>query len=665
MLPDDPETKTNMTLRLLFVVALLAAPALAQNTGYNPTYTGTGNSCIAGGTCYYIDYEGGSDSNNGLSKGAAWKSVPGMACATGNPAEHALRQTDEFILKGGVRWPRACFPWTINGGGASSPNGYAYPGMYIGYDPTWNTGRVNSVRVTDPGSGCKSLTVVFTNAAGDSTGSGAAAAAKIDSNVGIARENLLSFVAVTSAGALYTKNPRVSFTGNCTASPTAVADITSPIMDGSAGVFGSAPSSMPQMFSINIARVTVDHIEFSHFHYYAGSDYACGPSPSMLKAGGANAVLQNLYVHDVTMNGPVTAQYTGCRDAAQSSGLYGGGDSPISTLNNSIFNNYESQSHGCMPGNQPPCVQNTAVFNMGINTNNIYNDWRGGLYTVGSASDFLVAGNKMWAMLQDADGGHGDTYYLMTGGVFYNNILRDIFPGTAAFYIETGDGNIPTIGNTSYVFNNVAWNIGTSTPPIGYSSEFTNSGAHSAASNPNLFAYNNTFYSYSGNSDCINAGQWFGTSPRLSANYNFTLKNNTCITTQQAVHWFNSNASPDSCKNGCAKWNALTQPNSGATQKAIDRENVVMSPGKAKSQGYTEKNYYAPTSNTNDTVKFASAADSTNLTSTCSTSLGPYSLAALCSDIKGNPRPASGGWEAGAYTFLSGRPPLPTDPKQK
>jgi hypothetical protein len=90
-----------------------------------------------------------------------------------------------------------------------------------------------------------------------------------------------------------------------------------------------------------------------------------------------------------------------------------------------------------------------------------------------------------------------------------------------------------------------------------------------------------------------------------------------------------------------------------------------MSPGKAKSQGYTEKNYYAPTSNTNDTVRFASAADSTNLTSTCSTSLGPYSLAALCSDIKGNPRPASGGWEAGAYTFLSGRPPLPIDPKQK
>jgi hypothetical protein len=147
---------------------------------------------------------------------------------------------------------------------------------------------------------------------------------------------------------------------------------------------------------------------------------------------------------------------------------------------------------------------------MGINTNNIYNDWRGGLYTVGGGSDFLVAGNKMWGMLQDANRGHRDTYYLMTGGIFYNNILRDIFPGTAAFYIETGDGSIPAIGYTSYVFNNVAWNIGTSTPPIGWSSEFTNSGARSVSSNPNLFAYNNSFYAYSGTSDCSGFFPRFG-----------------------------------------------------------------------------------------------------------------------------------------------------------
>ena len=43
-----------------------------------------------------------------------------------------------------------------------------------------------------------------------------------------------------------------------------------------------------------------------------------------------------------------------------------------------------------------------------------------------------------------------------------------------------------------------------------------------------------------------------------------------------------------------------------------------------------------------------------NLTSLCS-----GNLTALCSDILGNPRPASGSWDSGAYAYNSGPPPSP------
>ncbi len=144
----------------------VSVSAVQLNLGYNPAYVGTGNGCISGGTCYYIDFENGSDNNDGLTKATAWKTTPGMANATGNPMSHSFSQTDEFILKGGVTWPFACYPWDINSGGAITPNTYAYPGMYIGYDPTWNKGNVNSIRVTDPGVNCTSLAINITGGGG-------------------------------------------------------------------------------------------------------------------------------------------------------------------------------------------------------------------------------------------------------------------------------------------------------------------------------------------------------------------------------------------------------------------------------------------------------------------------------------------------------------------
>jgi hypothetical protein len=644
-------------VKLVLALGFWAMPLFALNNGYDPNFVGTGNGCIAGENCYYIDYENGSDNNDGLAKTVAsghgpWKNAPGMASATGQAAAHALSQKDEFILKGGVTWPRACFPWVLSGGNMGTPNSYAYPGMYVGYDPAWNKGTVNSVRVIDPGAGCTNVQVVVTNAAGDQTGAGATGIAMYDTNVGISGEDMVSFVQMTNLGNNYTKNPIVNFIGTAKQLPTAVADITSPILDGSAGVFGTA-TTMYSMIQLNTTGITFDHFEIAHDHFYSGSDYSCSVgAPVMISASNDQEVLQNLYVHDFVMDGPVTAQLTDCRNMAGTAALMRAdhGNNNQQTINNSIFNNYESQAHGCY-GHSGPCVQCTAVNNIKTNTNNVYSDWRGGLYT-GWQTGNLVAGNIMWASLRDANQQHGDTYYLMGGGITYNNIVRDIFPGTAAYYVENGDGATPVqVGFTNWLFNNLAWNIGTSTPPIGWTSEFTSSSATSESPLTTMKAYNNTFYAYMGNTSTINSGQWFGASPTLSSGYTFDLKNNFSISDQTSGHWFGSNGSPASCPNGCGVWNGLTAPNSAATQNAIDAVNVIVTPAAATSQGYVPANDFAPTAAGNSSVTFANGGHSTNFTSLCGQTVHNLSLAALCQDILGNPRPATGGWEAGAYQY--------------
>jgi hypothetical protein len=336
-------------------------------------------------------------------------------------------------------------------------------------------------------------------------------------------------------------------------------------------------------------------------------------------------------------------------------------------LNNNIINNFESEAAGCNNGYTGSCVQSVAIVNAQINTNNVYTNWRGALYISDSGSNYVTAGNKMWGSLVDPGTQHGDTFYLNTGGLVYNNILRDIFPGTAAFYFETGNGSSPAAGEQYYIFNNVIWNIGTSTPPIGFSSEFYSSSAPNISPTPALYVANNTFLAYQGSHDCVNAGQWYGASGSLSISpgFNFTLYNNQCISTQGTVHWFDSNGSASVCSsspNGCGIWNGLTSPNSTATQMAIDPLNLIQTPTAAASQGYAAINNFAPKASSNATVVFASNANSQNLSNLCSKSLNGISLAPICYDILGNARPTSGGWQAGAYQFTGVAPQPPINP---
>ncbi|RFA29343.1 hypothetical protein CAI21_09745 [Alkalilimnicola ehrlichii] len=54
------------------------------------------------GTRYYVDYDGGSDANDGTSPESAWKHSPRDPNATGKPAEVRLKPGDGVIFKGGV-----------------------------------------------------------------------------------------------------------------------------------------------------------------------------------------------------------------------------------------------------------------------------------------------------------------------------------------------------------------------------------------------------------------------------------------------------------------------------------------------------------------------------------------------------------------------------------
>jgi hypothetical protein len=101
-------------------------------------------------TTYYIDYVGGSDSNNGTSKSTPWKLAPGMygcwregsapgrpssATACSSRAASGLLPGDRVIFKGGVTWPKGCFNWHYYSGNGTTANP-----IYFGVDQTWYSG---------------------------------------------------------------------------------------------------------------------------------------------------------------------------------------------------------------------------------------------------------------------------------------------------------------------------------------------------------------------------------------------------------------------------------------------------------------------------------------------------------------------------------------------
>ena len=80
------------------------------------------------GRAFYIDYASGSNSNPGT-QASPWKTHPymqsGASCTgTGSAPSYSHQAGDQFIFKGGVTWPAACFQMTLQAGGSSGASDY-------------------------------------------------------------------------------------------------------------------------------------------------------------------------------------------------------------------------------------------------------------------------------------------------------------------------------------------------------------------------------------------------------------------------------------------------------------------------------------------------------------------------------------------------------------
>jgi hypothetical protein len=184
-------------------------------------------------------------------------------------------------------------------------------------------------------------------------------------------------------------------------------------------------------------------------------------------------------------------------------------------------------------------------------------------------------------------------------------------------------------GTTQYFFNNVSWGLGGGTSNYGIDAQ-NGAGPNASA----FYFYNNTLYSNGGTRTCIDGSGGGGGALTV------VLQNNDCITNQNP-YW-------------TAVPSATYKNQAGSTSaSSIEAASVAQPASRELAEGYAISDLFAPAAATNDTVTFASG--SANLTSLCSGYLTP-----LCSDINGNPRPTTGGWQAGAYV-LTGLP-SPTPP---
>jgi len=104
------------------------------------------------GTTYYIDWENGDDANDGITKDTPWQRAPGMrGCWVGDTGGNANAKRiaggvagDQFILKGGVTWPKEALSWDWYFGSGTE----ADP-IYFGVDLTWYSGASWSRPILD------------------------------------------------------------------------------------------------------------------------------------------------------------------------------------------------------------------------------------------------------------------------------------------------------------------------------------------------------------------------------------------------------------------------------------------------------------------------------------------------------------------------------------
>jgi hypothetical protein len=621
-------------VRLARVVILISCFLFAGNRAL----AGTCPSNVPSGVsnCFYADFGAGADTSSGASEATPWKHIPGMTGCSSNCASNTPAGGSGYILKGGSVWSTAAFPMLWKWAGTSSNP------IYIGYDPTWNTGTVVSIRPTTSGSNCSAISVAL------SGGGGASGAGTANFQTANYLAGLLQHITVTNAGSGYTTNPTVSFASStCTTLPTAVVDIQSPVWDVSGTTWnetnGASPGFGPIYFSGN-NYTTIDHLDIRGMavdHTIAGGS---GALFMVSDQNAGNVTWENIYLHNFGPNLLAATSFNGTGGMMINEGYA----ASTVTFTNGFVDNYEGEQFTtCGLGNfPPPCGSSQGVQGATIFTNNVVHDVRGGIYSPAVAQNLVYTGNLLWDGVWDCCSQHEDTYYFFGGGVLANNVLHDIAPGAAAFYIELSDsvGNC----NETYIYNNLIWNIGQSTPPIGHTAEFYNAPCNGSdgVSTPTMYDYNNTMYSLSGTTACINWGQNSGINAA-----DFYLYNNHCISDQSGTHWYGQ-AGGQPNNYGTANGVACSTNNCANTNATVDPSNTIMSASTATSQGYVVANQFAPTASTNSTVT-ANGSDFNPCEGNHST---------LCIDFNGNQRPSSGPWNTGAYYYTSGNGGQPNPP---
>lgn len=613
-------------------------------------------------TCY-IDYVDGSDSNDGAAKTTGgghgpWRHAPGMLglTTTGTSTEDGCTSTcasqvpvagDRYILRGGTIWPYTTLPWLWTWGGTSTTSGtYGCAGsgcIYIGYDPTWNLGIVNAVTLQRDLGGCASTPTVSFSGGG---GSGATAtAAVMPSSVQSVEPNVYGFVTyvtITNQGSGYTSNPTVTISGGGCTQVNAVADIYRPIIDAglNSGIdwpvgFGTGSLNKGPGLTVTKGYLIIDHLEYRNILQQArNGGSACNQNPDGVLTGilydddtdgTGHITFSNNYLHGRQTDTDTVA----CENQE-------GEDRFLLMYNatDEASGNYLSNGDQLRVGNgttyrgsgQPYVFSNDGIFDVGGGwTHGNYITCANWMINMGGTSSIpiQVNNNEVWLTLYSQGTTHtNEEYTLLTTGTAYwfNNVFHSAVSGASN---QQQQGN----GTTQYWFNNVWWGGGSGTPPWGIDTTL------GAGPNPsNMKWFNNTIVSNGpGTGNCVASGSGGSYKSALIV----TLQNNHCIT-NLAEFWGDGSG-------GVSIW----QDFAGLTALAnVEGANAVQTLATATSQGYVTANLFAPTASSNGTVAFASGGTTMNLTSVCS-----GVLVALCSDINGNARPTTGGWQAGAYVF--------------
>jgi hypothetical protein len=591
-------------------------------------------------TCYYIDYNSGSDSNDGASEasGHPWKNLPGMTGCASNCASNTPAAGYGYILKGGSVWPYTAFPlaWLWKGTSSGSSPGCTGSGcIYIGYDPMWNQGTVNSVIITKDYGGCPSSGVT----ASFSGGGGSNAAATVTTIGGQSNFNASGYMTqkavVTNAGSGYTSDPAVTISGSGCNYVTAIADIQRPIFDLGAATAcdnggGGTPSytwNETQMVtnggiiqwggqSASGGYLVVDHLDIRNAAFNTG---AAGNSP-LIEAirESPNVIIENEYVHNwctTQTHGTsgsdgsiaVNVGYNSTTASGVATGnIVDNGNAVYSCLTNALcgYGTAIQVQNGI--GNATTFSNNTIAFS----------NW------AARGCPGTISGNDIRATIESDNGGHTNNIYIGLCGsgawttIENNNLIHNTDIGANS---QTQQGN----GQSWYIINNVAWNATGSGTQWGVD---TTTGA--GATTSNMYWWDNTVVGDQGTGSCVNVN---ASGPDVS-HLNVYLYNNHCISTQGANHWFVVNNGTIASVNGNASY-------SGTTADSANYLPTAISP-------YSETNALQPPNSSAGSVTFSG----TNLTSSspgCSTS----GLTPLCSDLNSVARSGAGNWQAGAYWY--------------